>query len=295
MIKKRALLSLVAIPIFSLATTFNSFSATSLNYSQESKKIKTKTVAAAVIDFLLGNPKTADKMNPTQQIALGLIGDLLETQGQREHELDLATAGRDQLIINTTDGRQAQLVKDQSGNLYLVFEGVIYPLAQELVNQARNIPTISRTTLPLYDLKKLKRKYNSSYSNNIQALFSYKWHQDLNNDGFIGFSEYKQIKRTFYKDEDFYIAIVYAIKNKFKGNLELKIFENYSGRLMLNKEWRAISPPKGSGGRIKFERIYAESFPVGVYLIQANLIKDDSKTVSSESEKFEIIQRTPSF
>ncbi|GAJ21052.1 unnamed protein product, partial [marine sediment metagenome] len=67
--KKRTLLSLLAIPIFSVATTFNSFSQ------------KVEEVSAAVINFLLENPKTADKMKPSEGIALKIISDFLKTQG----------------------------------------------------------------------------------------------------------------------------------------------------------------------------------------------------------------------
>lgn len=356
--KKRTLVSLLAIPIFSLATTFNSFSATTFNSYQESKKIKSKQVAAAVIDFLLRNPKTADKMEPNERIALDIIGDLLETQGQREHELEYATAGRNQLTINTTDGRQAQFVKDESGNIYLVMEGVIHPIAQELINQASNIPSIDNATLPPYNLGGLESVFNShpkedisqeyrvqkggeylsdiakkfdvlasnifywsvvwggewkplkekekwwenkkkisrrntlriikeKYKNEISAVFSYKWHRDLNNDGVFNFNEFNQIKRTFYNDEDFNIGIQYQTEKGFKGNLELKIFEDYTGKLIVDKKLEMVSPLGISGIHIP-----AGSFPIGLYLFHTNLINDDSNTVSSKSERFEIIQNT---
>ncbi|MFX0139865.1 MAG: hypothetical protein ACFFDN_39860 [Candidatus Hodarchaeota archaeon] len=360
--KKIALLSLLAIPIFSLATTFNSFSATTFNSYQESKKIKPKTVATAVIEFLLRNPKTADKMNPTEQIALDIIGDLLKTQDQREHEIEYATAGRGQLTINTTDGRQAQFVRDESGNIYLVMDGVIHPIAQELVNQARSLPAIENVTLPPYNLGDLESIFNSNiaedihqiyivqqeggeylsdiakkfdipasiidvigpiyekrkmryrtlseqreiqedrkklpkgesllivkegYKNQILAIFSYRWDRDLNRDGKIGFDEFNQIKRTFYDDEDFNIGIPYQTKIGFKGNLELKIFDDYTGNLMVDEKLKILS----NGPKVGQQPIPAGSLPIGVYLIYINLINYYSdRVVSSKSEKFEIIQ-----
>jgi len=299
--KKRTLVSLLAIPIFSLATTFNSFSATPFNSYQESKKIKPKQVGAAVIDFLLRNPKTADKMEPNERIALDIIGDLLKTQGQREHEIEYATAGRNQLTINTSDGRQAQFVKDKSGNIYLVMDGVIHPIAQELINQASNIPSIDNATLPPYNLRGLENMFNSNpkedisqkYKNEISAVFSYKWYRDLDNDGVFNFNEFNQIKRTFYNDEDFYIAIDYQTEKGFIGDLEVKIFEDYTGKLIWNEKMYYITLSSNEGPMIRGCNIPAGRFPIGIYLIHTNLNDDiTSRTVSSKSERFEIIQNT---
>ncbi|MBL7148278.1 MAG: hypothetical protein ISS82_05625 [Nanoarchaeota archaeon] len=346
--KKRTLLSLLAIPIFSVATTFNSFSQ------------KFEEVGAGVIDFLLENPKTADKMKPSEGVALEIISDLLKTQGQRKHEIEYAIAGKDQITINTNDGRQAQFVKDESGNIFLVVEGVIHPIAKELINQASNIPNIDKTTLPPYNLKDLESKFNyhpikdlsqyysvpkegeylsdiakkfdvpesnifycwggkkkfapitnrevlenrkkmqkggyrtlriinAKFINEISTIFSYKWHQDLNNDGVLGFNEFNQIKRTFYDDEDFNIAIRYQTEKGFKGDLEIKIFEDYTGKPMFDKKWELI--PLFSGrSMIRYPHISAGLLPVGLYLIHTNLINDNSNTLSSKSERLEIIQ-----
>jgi len=368
--KKSKLVSLLAIPFFSLATVVNSVNAIPFNSyqeAQESKKIKTKQVTAAVIDFLLRNPKTADKMKTHEKIALDIIGDLLTTQDQREHELGYATAGRSQLTINTTDSRQAQFVKDESGNIYLVLDGVVHPIAQELVNQARNIPTIENATLSPYNLGGLESMFNShpmesvtynyraqkggeylsdiakkfdvpasnvfykvdvtgdwafkskyvwrpikerkkiwenkkkiskrdrlwivkeKYKNEISAVFSYKWHRDLNNDGVFNFNEFNQIKRTFYNDEDFNIGIHYQTEKGFTGNLEVKILEDNTGKLIWNEKTN-ITLSNG-GPMISGHNIPARRFPIGIYLIHTNLNDDIiSRTISSSSERFEIIQ-----
>ncbi len=347
--KKRTLLSLLAIPVFSVATTFNSF-------SQDYKQI-----GAGVIDFLLANPKTANKMKPSESAALYIIGDFLKAQSQREHELEVAVAGKDEITFNVDDGRQVQFVKDGSGNIFLVIDGVIHPIAKELINQARSIPStsIDNATLPPYNLRDLESKFNSNptedisqyykvsrggeylsdiakkfdvsksnvywikgkhfypitdrrtladkcklgrfggypgnlwivkekYRNEISTVFSYKWHRDLNNDGSLNFNEFNQIKRTFYSDEDFYIATKFQIDKSFKGSLELKIFDDYTGNLVSYEEWENVP----SEAQIAIKDIPAGALPKGVYLIHTNLIDNNSTTVSSKSERFEIIPKT---
>jgi hypothetical protein len=51
-----------------------------------------ETIGAGVAEFLLSSPSTANKMNADQQIALSIIGKLLETAGQRKHEINVAKA-----------------------------------------------------------------------------------------------------------------------------------------------------------------------------------------------------------
>ncbi len=61
-------------------------------------------IASGVIDFLLKNPKTANRMAPAEKVALDIIGDLFKTAGNRKHALNYATAGQDEIIINTNQG-----------------------------------------------------------------------------------------------------------------------------------------------------------------------------------------------
>ena len=247
-------------------------------------------------------------------------------------------------------------------------DGRIHPIAQELVNQARNIPTIENATLLPYNLGGLESMFNSNpkedisqyyrvqkggeylsdiakkfnvppsnifyrvkvgkkkydiipiseqkeilenkkkikrslpfsshytllivkekYKNEISAVFSYKWHQDLNNDGFFDFNEFNQIKKTFYNDEDFNIGIDYQTEKYFTGNLEVKIFEDYTGKIVMDKKMN-ITLSNG-GPMISRHNIPTGRFPIGIYLIHTNLNDDIiSRTVSSSSERFEIIQ-----
>jgi hypothetical protein len=96
-----------------------------------------ETVGAGVAEFLLSSPKTANKMNHDQQIALGIIGKLLETAGQRKHELNVAQAGKTEITVNTNAGQQLQLVMDQTGNVYAISNGIIYPISKSVVDQAK--------------------------------------------------------------------------------------------------------------------------------------------------------------
>src|SRR5690606_23507202 len=82
-----------------------------------------ETIGSGVADFLLSNPKTADKMKPEHQVALSIIGDLLKTAGQRKHELNVAEAGRTQMNFNTNTGQQIQLVMDANGSVYALSNG----------------------------------------------------------------------------------------------------------------------------------------------------------------------------
>ncbi|HUW43340.1 MAG TPA: hypothetical protein VMV95_00010 [Bacillota bacterium] len=370
--KKSSLASLLAIPVFSFAGISNSLNAAPNPYpiTQENQKIKTATVAASVIDFLLGTKILGD-IGATEEVALGILGDLFETQGQREHEIDYATAGRNQFIINVADGRQAQLVQDEIGNVYLLMEGVIHPLAQEFINQARNISiektlNIENATLSPYNLGDLERRFNSGptkeisqfyrvfkggeylseimskfgvpasniskfnghgalvggqhdpsnywgigekrilnnkaklpggrmlyiikedYENEISAVFSYKWWRDLNNNEALDFNEINQIKRTFYENEDINIGAKYQTAESFIGDLEIKILKENTGELLAKNEMNISS----NGSMVCQHVISAGTVPVGKYVIYTNLIDYMTlNTVSSKSEKFEIIER----
>lgn len=105
-------------------------------------------VGAGVINFFLRNPKTADRMKPEERIALDIIADLLRTEGQREHELAYAVSTGSQITINIGDGRQAQFVRNTAGDVFLLLEGVIYPIAPEFVNEAATGQTLDPRTDP---------------------------------------------------------------------------------------------------------------------------------------------------
>ena len=100
----------------------------------ESQRVE--DLGGAAISFLLRNPKSADMMKPDEKIALEILADLLRTQGQRKHELEYATSGRDQIVIQTGQARQTTLLRAEDGSVFVVDAGRAHSVAAELVNVA---------------------------------------------------------------------------------------------------------------------------------------------------------------
>jgi len=129
-----------------------------ITFSQTSKDI-----SAGVIDFLLRNPKTANKMNVAESTALDIIGDLLKTASERKHQLEYAAAGSNQITVNSSDGRQAQFVKNEQGKIFLLVDGVVYPIAQELVEEAKTMNS-KNSSASIYREKEYKEDiYEGNY------------------------------------------------------------------------------------------------------------------------------------
>lgn len=272
-----------------LILIFLTFTA-SISFSQN-----LENVGAGVIDFLLRNPKTANKMNTTETVALDIIGDLLKTESQRKHQLQYASAGRNQVTINLNDGRQAQFVKSENGKVFLLIDGVIYPIATELVNQAKGIETnVSSNTSynsKSFDLNKLNTDYNSSntYYFRIKTAIPFKWVQDLDENGFIEFNEIKQIKKQFYDNENFQILVNYETNNNCNENLILTIIDDYSGNQLFHDKY--IIPWKEHKNRLQYFQISAGSLPIGNYIYKVKLQDRVTNTVHNVFiEKFEIVQ-----
>jgi len=93
-----------------------------------------ESVGAGVIEFLLTNPKTANRTNASEAAALSVIGSLLDLSARRKHEVNVARAGRDEIVISTNTGNQAAVYLDAQGNVYLLFNGTIYPISDGLVS-----------------------------------------------------------------------------------------------------------------------------------------------------------------
>jgi len=124
-------------------------------YSQE-----LETLGAGVIDFLLTNPKTANRTNATESAALNVLGDLLSITAHRKHHMNVAKAGRSEIVINTNSGNNATVYSDTKGNVYILYSGTIYPISAGLVNQAKTVqPDIKNSTLPAYDYSALQKEY----------------------------------------------------------------------------------------------------------------------------------------
>ncbi|MBW8050973.1 MAG: hypothetical protein FVQ77_11675 [Cytophagales bacterium] len=119
-----------------------------------------ETLGAGVIDFLLTNPKTANRTNATEAAALNVLGNLLSITAHRKHHMNVAKAGRSEIVINTNSGNQGTVYSDQQGNVYLLYNGTIYPISAGLVNQAKTVqPEIKNSTLPAYNWTELEREY----------------------------------------------------------------------------------------------------------------------------------------
>ena len=124
-----------------------------------------ETVGAGVIDFLLSNPKTANNMNTTDVAALNIIGNLLKTAGERKHDVNVAnaSANKQQIILNDNSGRQATVNLDPDGNIYLLYNGLVYPINQSIVSQAKeefvSKHQIKNEYLPPYDLDEIRENF----------------------------------------------------------------------------------------------------------------------------------------
>jgi hypothetical protein len=258
---------------------------------------KIEDVGAGVINFLLRNPKTANKMNTTEAVALDIIGDLLKTESQRKHQLEYASAGRNQVTINSNDGRQAQFVRSETGKVFLLIDGVIYPVATELVNQAKGVEPnkeITATNNDSYDLTKLRNQYNTSgYGEKIIVAFAYKWAKDFNKDGYYEFSEYKQVKNSFYNNENFKLVVAYDLidANEKEYTIICEVFDDYTGERV---DYKSSYADKGKF-KLQFFDIAAESWTEGKYLLYIKLHnRETSEDVSYLTNEIHIKQGDPS-
>lgn len=252
-------------------------------------------LTAAGIDFLLRNPKTANKMDPGAAVALDIIGDLFKSQSERKFQLEYANANRDQIIVNTSNGKQAQLVKNENGKVFLLVDGVIYPISQELVNQA-TLSNYSGTNT--YDedfneinLENLKNKYSeNSNTYKIQAVFPFKWWRDFNGNGAMDFDEIKQIKRKYYDNENIIIAIVYTLPANSDSKIITEIINEYTGTSVQSFE-EDVSCDNSCSFVNHSNCIEPGDLNPGTYIIYSKLVdRNSNKVVSSNNETIKIIE-----
>lgn len=128
------------------------------SYSQE-----LESLGVGIINFLLSNPKTASRTNATEAAALNVIGNLLNTSANRKHDMNIANAGKNEVIINTGTENSAKIYSDSEGNIYLLYNERIYPIADGLVKQAadRIVSEIENRTLPHYDYSILQHDWEN--------------------------------------------------------------------------------------------------------------------------------------
>ena len=122
-----------------------------------------ETVGAGVIDFLVSNPTTANRMNSTEKAGLTVMGNLLNIAGQRKHDMNIATAGRQQVIIQETTGKQAEIALDPDGNMYVYYNGMVVPLNSSIIKQAKEefAPKYKAENeyLPPYKIQEIRETY----------------------------------------------------------------------------------------------------------------------------------------
>jgi hypothetical protein len=144
-----------------------------------------KDVGAGVIEMLMGSQKISSDMKPGERIALNVVRDVLVQASRREHEMGVASAGKTEINLRDNVGNQAQLVKDENGNVYLIQNGQLYPIDQQIVNQARNsrltfnnrenqvLQPASHESIILYGTKEYQ-PYNLSQSEALKEKISVK-------------------------------------------------------------------------------------------------------------------------
>ena len=108
-------------------------------------------------------------MNASEAAALNVISDVLRTSANRKHDMNVANAGRSEIVINTGENNQGTIYSDIQGNVYLLYNGIIYPISKDLVNQAKSEsgesvpdyqpPTINNATLPNFNLSSLESEF----------------------------------------------------------------------------------------------------------------------------------------
>ncbi len=104
-----------------------------------------KDVGAGVIELLMSSPKVTKNMSVGDVAAFKVVRDLLVQSSYRQHELGVASAGKTEINLRDDSGNQAQLVRDESGNVFLVQNGKIYSINQQVVNQANTLPFYGAT------------------------------------------------------------------------------------------------------------------------------------------------------
>jgi len=122
-----------------------------------------KDVSAGVIDILINVPKINGVVKPGGEAALRVVRDLLIQSSLRDHQLGVASAGKTELELQEANGVQAQLVRDADGKVYLVQNGQIFPINQNVVDQARLLNVSngisSKSEIPSFDIRILSNAF----------------------------------------------------------------------------------------------------------------------------------------
>ncbi len=127
-----------------------------------------ETVGSGVLDFLLSNPKTANKMNESESIALGILSGLLKTSANRKHQLNVAETGKTEIVLNS--GNQSVTIgRGPNGEVYFISNGRVIPFSQSFIDQAEGISGAS-SSLQGYNISQIQEEYYSELEEDYERF-----------------------------------------------------------------------------------------------------------------------------
>jgi hypothetical protein len=118
----------------------------------------TETITSEALKFFIDNPPIkGNGIDPTTRAVVSTLSKILGTIGDRKHAVNLVAAGANKMTINnnlnagqfspsitqdnsvliSTPNGQAVLFEDNQGKIFILYEGKVYPISEELVNQAK--------------------------------------------------------------------------------------------------------------------------------------------------------------
>ncbi len=199
-------------------------------------QIEAGDVFSGALRFLTTNPKTANRMKPGEKVALNLVGELLKTQANRNHDLRVASQGKDQININYGNGT-ASIVRDVKGNIYLLLEGTVYPISKEFIEQASQNQTLSRVPskiyLPGYDEKQMEEEFTKVKL----GIFLFSYYHDDNMDGHRNFEEFHGKTRNFEAGKAVNIFVGhFHIKKKNTAISKLEVIDSHGKIVHTNSQ-----------------------------------------------------------
>lgn len=127
-------------------------------------------ILSASLDAIGQTQNINKKLNRDQQILLGAVSGLFRKTSAKEHDLNIANAGRTSVTLSGMSQGMQQfnggiLSRDLEGNIYFTLNGITTKISQAIVSRARKVVEgpMSKATLEGYDMEELTRKYNKEY------------------------------------------------------------------------------------------------------------------------------------
>ena len=124
-----------------------------------------------------------------------------------------------------------------------------------------------------YNRKKIPEGYLLQLSGHvgyseINSAFSFKWVDDFNQDEKLTISEFRHVKRNFFDNENFQIAIAYELQEDVNAEILVDLINDYSGVRVLSLKKERLK----QGQRIIFFTISAGQLTKGKYLVDIKII-----------------------